>query len=249
MRKLLTLCLTVSFAVLADDHVEDKPKYTPNKAEYYISTFKEGKDMDDMMRWSKEWAKWASAGDAGEAFKEYRASMLVPMYGNNLNAVDFIWVGITPNPEEQYKGNDYWFANGNDLLKKLPVTNNQVIDTWQRTVSETPDGNAGYVVYSDCKLGEDVKMVDFYDAYFTYAEAAKKLGDVAGRKLIWPGAGTRSEWDYDFVQAVFTSTIADYGKNWTNFWQNSEDMPELQALQELGGSCANERTFGIIPVK
>ena len=80
-------------------------------------------------------------------------------------------------------------------------------------------------------------------------EAAKKLGDVAGRKLIWPGAGTRSEWDYDFVQAVFTSTIADYGKNWVNFWENSEDMPELQALQALGGSCANERTFGVIPVK
>ena len=94
-----------------------------------------------------------------------------------------------------------------------------------------------------CKNG------DFYDAYFAYAEAAKKLGDVAGRKLIWPGAGTRSEWDYDFVQAVFTSTIADYGKNWVNFWENSEDMPELQALQALGGSCANERTFGVIPVK
>ena len=78
---------------------------------------------------------------------------------------------------------------------------------------------------------------------------AKKLGDVAGRKLIWPGAGTRSEWDYDFVQAVYTSTIADYGKNWVNFWENSEDMPELQALQALGGSCANERTFGVIPVK
>ena len=98
MRKLLTLCLTFSFAVIADDHVEDKPKYTPNKAEYYFYFFKEGKDMDDMMRWSKEWAKWASEGDAGEAFKEYRASMLVPMYGNNLNAVDFIWIGITPNP-------------------------------------------------------------------------------------------------------------------------------------------------------
>ena len=105
------------------------------------------------------------------------------------------------------------------------------------TVSETPDGNAGYVVYSDCKLGEDVKMVDFYDAYFAYAEAAKKLGDVAGRKLIWPGAGTRSEWDYDFVQAVFTSTIADYGKNWTNFCKTQKTCQNFRHYKHLVVLC------------
>ena len=36
MRILLSLGLFLSFAVIADDHVEDKPKYKANKAEYYI---------------------------------------------------------------------------------------------------------------------------------------------------------------------------------------------------------------------
>ena len=77
------------------------------------------------------------------------------------------------------------------------------------------------------------------------------MGDVAGRKMIFPQSGVPSTWDYDFVQLVTTETIADYGKNWTNFWSkaNAESMPELKALNDLGGSCENERTYGIVPVR
>ena len=92
-----------------------------------------------------------------------------------------------------------WYVSGN--------RDEEVIDTWQRTVSETPDGSAGYVVYSDCKLGEGVTNEQYYDAYFAYAEAAQANGDVAGRKMIWPQTGVEPGWDFDFVQAVFTSSI------------------------------------------
>ena len=108
------------------------------------------------------------------------------------------------------------------------------IYTWQRTVSETPDGQAGYAVYTDCKLGDGVTSEDVYNAYYAYAKAAKELGDVAGRKMIFPGAGTSSDWDYDYVQLVTTSTISDYGKNWTNFWsEKAGEMPDLKLLKTL----------------
>ena len=68
-------------------------------------------------------------------------------------------------------------------------------------------------------------------------------------KMIWPQTGVEPGWDYDFVQAVFTTSIGAYGKNWTNFWEKAEDMPELEALAALGGSCTNERSFTIVPVK
>ena len=107
-----------------------------------------------------------------------------------------------------------------------------------------------YAVYSDCKLGEGVTSEDVYNAYYAYAKAAKELGDVAGRKMIFPGAGTSSDWDYDYVQLVTTSTISDYGKNWTNFWsEKAGEMPELKALEDLGGVCENERSYSIVPVK
>ena len=159
MRNLFALSLVFSFGLFADDHA-DEPEYKPNKAEYYVSVFKDGKDMNDMMAWAEDWAEWASKGDAADAFADYSAALLVPLYVSNADEHDFIWIGISSNPEGQYKASDYWFNNGSKLLAKLPVTTPQVIDTWQWTVSETPSGMAGYVVYSDCKLGEGVTGED-----------------------------------------------------------------------------------------
>ena len=247
MKYFLSLSLLFSFNILA----EDSPTYEPNVAEYYVSTFKDGKDMDDMMKWAEKWNMWA---DKTDHFENYTAAMLVPYYHSGEQPHDFVWVGISPNPEAHFKGNDHWFNNGTELLaelNKILESGNQVTYTWQRVVSQTPSGDAGYAVYSDCKLGEGVSEDDFYNAYKTYAKAARELGDVAGRKMILPTSGVPSTWDYDFVQLVTTETIADYGKNWTNFWSQAtgESMPELKALQDLGGSCENERTYGIVPVR
>ena len=246
MKFLLSLAMVFSFSLFAE---EDKPKYEANVAEYYVSSFKEGKDMDDMMKWAEKWKKWATTGEAAEPNADYRSSMLVPYYGVNLDTFDFLWLGINSSPEHQAVGNDYWFQNGSKLLDELPVTNAQVINTWQRTVSETPDGKAGYVVYADCKYGDGVTGEQQYDAYYAYARDAEELGGVAGRKMIWPSMGVTPGWDYDYVQAVFTSTITDYGKNWSSFWSAAEEMPEYEALEALGGSCENQRSFAIVPVK
>ena len=81
MKILLSLSLLFSFSVFADDHESDKPMYAPNVAEYYVSSFKDGKGMDDMMRWAAKWEKWAKTGDAAAANADYSASMLVPYYG------------------------------------------------------------------------------------------------------------------------------------------------------------------------
>ena len=164
MRILLTLCMVFTMGIYADGHEKSKPTYEANKAEYYVNVFKDGKDMDDLMKWSSRWAKWASEGEPGEVFKNYNSAILDPYYGHSLNTFDVIWVGSSPSPEEHYVGNEYWLKNGGKLIDDLPVTFPQVIDTWQRTVSETPDGTAGYVVYSDCKLGEGVTNEQFYDA-------------------------------------------------------------------------------------
>ena len=63
MKILYSLCLLTSLLVFADDHEEDKPMYEANVAEYYFSSFKEGKDMDDMMKWAEKWNAWANETD------------------------------------------------------------------------------------------------------------------------------------------------------------------------------------------
>ena len=98
MKFLLSMSLIVSVFIYADDHNDEKPMYEANVAEYYFSTFKDGKDMDDMMRWAEKWEKWATTGDAADANADYRASMLIPYYGESLDQLDFVWLGINTNP-------------------------------------------------------------------------------------------------------------------------------------------------------
>ena len=61
--------------------------------------------------------------------------------------------------------------------------------------------------------------------------------------------GVTPGWDYDYVQAIYTSSITDYGKNWTNFWDADNEMPEYEAMVAMGGECENERSFTIVPIK
>jgi len=67
--------------------------------------------------------------------------------------------------------------------------------------------------------------------------------------MIWPTMGITPGWDYDYVQAVYTSSITDWGKNWTNFWGADNDIPEYDAMAAMGGVCENARSFTIVPVK
>ena len=116
MKFLLSLSLLFTFVLVADDHDAEMSAYEPNVAEYYVSTFKEGKDMDDMMRWAEKFNMWA---DETDHFENYIAALLVPYYHNGENPHDFVWVGISPNPEEMHKGNDRWFNEGTKLLEEL----------------------------------------------------------------------------------------------------------------------------------
>ena len=66
MKYILSLSLFLSFNIFADDHDSSESEW--NVAEYYVSVFKDGKDMDDMMKWAAKWNDWANETDD---FKDY----------------------------------------------------------------------------------------------------------------------------------------------------------------------------------
>ena len=51
MKLLLSLSLILSFVISADDHETPEYKYEPeaNKAEYFIGTYNQGKDLGDLV--------------------------------------------------------------------------------------------------------------------------------------------------------------------------------------------------------
>ena len=66
MKYLLSSIMVLSLGATSFINAEEGPVYEPNVAEYYVSSFKENKDMDDMMKWAEKWKKWATTGDAIE---------------------------------------------------------------------------------------------------------------------------------------------------------------------------------------
>lgn len=248
MKLILSLSLFLSFTMVADDHNENE-MYQPNKAEYYIFKYKPGKDADDLIKWSQDWAKWSEQGGAADAFANYSVTLLFPYYHGDALSLDGVWVGISPNSTEHLKGNQYWVENGEKLLKTLPVINHQITETWQRQISDTKDGSAGYAVYMDCNLGEGVTGAQHYEAAFNYAKAVQALGDNIGRKMIWPSTGMKPGWDYDFVYLMYSSSISEMGSWEDTFWSDYADIPEKKALDDLGGQCFNARSYTAMSIK
>ena len=244
MKYLFTLALTMSFAIFAQ---EDEPSYKyeleANKAEYYMSTFNKGKDMDDLVAWYGKFAKWAEG--QGDVYDNMTVAILTPQFHSNMGALDTMWVNTFPTPGEQFTGMETWVTGGGlSLLKSLPVTNSQQVDTWQWTVSEPASmavGNVMYAIYSDCSLEEDYTMRKVYDLYKDFAIYAQSVGDTFGRKMIVPTAGAQLPDGVDFVRLMYSSSISETGANAELFW---EKIAQSEANSNLKGfSCTNGRSY------
>ena len=118
MKYLLLIPFLFSIGSFAQD-VDYKYEPVVNKAEYYIGTFKNGKDLDDMAMWYKKFADWAE--DQGDVYDSMTVALLSPYFNSDLSAIDVIWVNNWPSPVEQFKGLETCVTGGGDkLLKSLP---------------------------------------------------------------------------------------------------------------------------------
>ena len=244
MKYLFTLALTLSFAIFAQED-EQSYKYQPeaNKAEYYMGTFNKGKDMDDLVAWYGKFAKWAEG--QGDVYDNMTVAILTPQFHSNMGALDAMWVNTFPTPSEQFTGMETWVTGGGlSLLKSLPVTNSQQVDTWQWTVSQPASmavGNVMYATYSDCSLEEGYTMRKVYDLYKDFAIYAQSVGDTTGRKMIVPTAGAQLPDGVDFVRLMYSSSISESGANAELFW---EKIAQSEANSNLKGfSCSNGRSY------
>ena len=176
---------------------------------------------------------------------------MTPYFSNQLPTHDFMWYGRYPDSTEQFAGLQYWVENGGDLLAKLPAVNSAVVEVWQRDIS-IPEGESyspGYVIYMDCKLDEGVTGDDVYNAYYTFAQAAKKVGDNLGRKMMWPVTGAQG-FKHDFIVVMYANSLSEYGKNNDLWWDKvNGQLPEQQALAEVGYSCENRRSYTSMNIK
>lgn len=172
-------------------------------------------------------------------------AILQPYFHSNLNVIDVMWVNTWPSPREQFIGMESWITGGGaDILKSLPVTNSQQIDTWQWTISQPASmatGNMMYATYADCSLEEGYDMRQVYDLYKDFAIFAQSQGDTVGRKMIVPDAGTVLPEGVDFVRLMYSSSISERGTNADLFYSKIADSEAAQNLK--GFTCTNARSY------
>lgn len=239
--------LTITFSVISVS-AQENYKYEPqaNKAEYYVDTFKPGKDFEDLIKWGESLVKWTSENPI---YDNWQPNVFMPYFNSNLESHDSVFLGIWPNATEQYAGLDYWVKNGASVLAKAPTIPLRAIDTWQWPIS-SPEGThaVGAVRFTDCKMEEGITPRKLFDAYKDFAIAAREAGDNLGRKMIFPTSGG-VDGDYDYVYSLYAQNVAELGANSDNFYANISGSDEQVALGALIKSCSNARTYITHPLK
>ena len=245
MKLLLSFSLILSFMIYADDHETSEYKYEPdaNKAEYFIGTYNEGKDLGDLVAWYNKFANWAEGQDG--AFDNMSTAILTPVFHSNLSSVEVMWSNNWPTPTDQFNGMQKWFLDGGPkLVESIPTTWSEAIDSWQWVVSEPASLEAGqmmYATYADCTLEDGYDLRQVYDLYKDFAIYAQSQGDTVGRKLIVPEAGRKLPDGVDFVRLMYSSSISERGVNADLYYSkigNSKASADLK-----GFSCNNGRSF------
>ena len=115
MKYLLLIPFLFSIGTFAQD-VEYKYEPVVNKAEYYIGSYKNGKDLDDMVMWYKKFADWAE--DQGDV-DNMTVAILSPYFNSDMAALMLCGSIIGLHLVEQFKGLENWVTDGGDKLVKI----------------------------------------------------------------------------------------------------------------------------------
>tara|TARA_B110000008_G_scaffold135681_1_gene137714 strand:- start:740 stop:1498 length:759 start_codon:yes stop_codon:yes gene_type:complete len=243
MRIFLSLAMILSFSTIAQESTEYKYEVEANKAEYYIGSYKSGKDVNDLVAWYGKFDKWTQT--KGDTFDKMSVAILTPYFSSELSTHDVMWVTNTPGPLEQFKGLQEWVTDGMPKLgKSLPVVNTRVIDTWQWVVSNpatTEEGTLMYATYAECSLDEGYNMRKVYDMYKDFAAYAQSQGDTLGRKLIAVDSGAQLSEGVDFIRLMYSSSVAERGTNAQLYYDKIEGSEASNNL--TGFSCSNAESY------
>ena len=143
----------------------------------------------------------------GDVYDNMTVAILQPQFHSNLGSVDAMWVNTFPTPGEQFTGMETWVTGGGaDLLKSLPVTNSQQVDTWQWTVSQPASmavGNVMYATYSDCSFEEGIPLQERFMTYIKILLSMLNHRDTHWKKNDCSNAGAQLPDGVDFVRLMY----------------------------------------------
>ena len=234
---LFSIALSVTVSAIADDHVQI-PTY--GGVETFACDFNEGKDMDDLLRVTKKWDKWADKNHT----VGYTGLLLTPFYYDSLDA-DVYWVGFSPSFEDQAIAQSEYDAKAGKLEEEfLSVysckSHSQL--AWVRVRDDSGDTETGIVDFSACAMAPGATQEKMAIADKKMNSFLSEINSTTRIYRWYPLQGNEIS-EADYYQASWSASLQDKGTNADKFVQNGGIQLRRSLYDDLvqcnGGPSAN----------
>jgi|TARA_B100000767_G_C19753939_1_gene532029 hypothetical protein len=232
---------SVSFAT-ADDHME-MPVF--GGVETFACDFVEGKGMDDLVKVTNKWDKWADKNHS----VGYTGLVLSPFYYDNLDA-DFYWVGFSSSFKDQAVAQAEFQAKGSKMQDDFDSvysckSHSQL--AWVRVRDETGPTDAGVVDFSGCAMLPNASREKLNAADKKMNSFLTQIGSSARVYRWYPMQGNEMS-GADFYQANWSGSLEEKGVNTDKFLQSGgvqvRNSLYGSIMQCNGGPSANYVSVG-----
>ena len=214
---LLICVLLASFSTslaISDDHLE-LPVF--GGVETFACDFVDGKGMDDLMKVTKKWDKWADKIHS----VAYTGLVLSPFYYDALDA-DVYWVGFSSSFRDQAVAQAEYEAKGAKMQADFDSvysckSHSQL--AWVRVRDESGPTDEGIVDFSACAMLPNASQQDLSAADTKMNAFLTKIESSARIYRWYPMQGNETN-GADFYQASWSGSFEEKGLNTDKFLQN-----------------------------
>jgi hypothetical protein len=227
----------------------DPPPPSFAAIEAYLCVYRDGKDMDDLMKVTAKWNKWMDDNSS----VAYNAWIMTPVLSSVNMPIDLAWLGAWQNGKDMGKGMQEWADKGGDLGAEF----DKVIDCGEHSNSASvnirPPASSwpekeGVAAFSNCTLGESKTIPDAMAVHQAWSKHLDATGSKAGMWAFFPGAGQNNpEWDYKIV--VSHPDYISYGADWESFTNGQGWKKAMEIGSGSVVSCDSPRVYHSVTVR
>jgi hypothetical protein len=230
---LLALCVLGAALPVAAVAQEAGGGSDANPVELYACKWRQGKGMDDLLKVTEHWEKWADQNAPG-----YSAWILSPYFVTTDEPMDVGWIGSWTTGANMATTIGSWLTQkegiGAEFNEVVDCSNSHALMASYPLQPRTGPPGSGPVWFAKCTLADGVDQATAIAAHARNL-AILKARDVGGEVSSWVfvpalGAGNR---DFDYYSVVYHGTYADLGANFDRYfnaggmkraWDNMKDV-------------------------
>jgi hypothetical protein len=207
----------------------------PAPVEAFYCSFRDGKDMKDLMKAADRFSEWSRTNQPG-----YSAWILTPRFGQLGELPEVLWLGSSQSGDAFGKGLDAYVAGGGDIQGDF----DKVVDCHAHVLASSvevaaPDGppGDGVVMFSQCSIEDDSDWSEALAAHRQYAADLRGLGASNSNWMFFPMLGGEADRDFDYWGVSTFNSWSDYFAAYEIYVNGGGWQKGMEAMNGVA-SCA-----------